>query len=188
VRANDTSAFIATLTQQQPITVIFTLPEGQLSAVREAQRNGDVPVFAFDQDGKKAIATGKLAVIDNLVNQGSGTIRLKAIFDNRDDALWPGQYTPVKVQTGVMRNAVTIPDTALQRGPSGVYVWVTTPDGRARMAPVETGPSNGGLTAVEKGLSDGDPVITSNFYRLQPNVKIKAEAQPVAASETTGRS
>src|SRR5271166_4322905 len=93
VRAND--SYIATLTQQQPITDVFTLPEIYLSAIREAQKNGEVPVLAYDQDGKNAIATGKLAVIDNLVDQGSGTIRLKAIYENKDDTLWPGQYTPV---------------------------------------------------------------------------------------------
>jgi multidrug efflux system membrane fusion protein len=185
VRAND--SFIATLTQLQPITIIFTLPEVHLSAVREAQRAGDVPVIAFDQDGKKVVATGKLSVIDNLVDQGSGTIRLKAIYENKDDALWPGQYTPVKVQVSVKRNAVTVPDTALQRGPVGLYVWVATAEGRAKIAPVEIGPSNAGFTVVEKGLSDGDTVITTNFYRLQPNVKVKPEAQPVAANESTGR-
>jgi multidrug efflux system membrane fusion protein len=188
VRANDTTAFIATLTQQYPITIVFTLPEVYLSAVRDAQRAGDVPVIAYDQDGKKPIAKGKLLVIDNLVDQGSGTIRLKAIFENADEALWPGQYTPVRVQTGIKRDAITVPATAVQRGPSGLYVWLAAPDQRAIMAPIETGPSYDTITAVEKGLAAGDQVIMTNYYRLQPNVRIRTDAQPVAANEAGGRS
>ena len=187
VRANDPSAFIATLMQQHPITVVFTLPEIHLSAVREAERAGSVSVFAFDQDGRKAIASGKLAVINNQVDQGSGTIRLKAIFENEDDALWPGQYTPVRVQAGIKRNAITAPLAALQRGPAGVYVWRATPEGRAVMAPIEPGPSTETIAVAEKGLAEGDRIITSNFYRLQPNARIKLDAQPVAANKSNGR-
>ena len=188
VRANDPTAFIATLTQQQPITIVFTLPEAQLSAVREAQRAGEVPVIAYDQEGKKAIARGKLAVIDNLVDQGSGTIRLKAIFENTDEALWPGQYTPVQVQTGVKRNAVTVPTVALQRGPSGLYVWVASPEQRALMRPVETGPAFETVTAIEKGVAAGEQIIMSNYYRLRPDAPIRTDAQPVAANDASGRS
>jgi len=188
VRANDTTAFIATLTQQYPITIVFTLPEAYLSAVRDAQRAGEVPVIAYDQDGKKPIAKGKLMVIDNLVDQGSGTIRLKAIFENGDEALWPGQYTPVRVQTGIKRDAITVPATAVQRGPSGLYVWLATPDQRAIMAPIEAGPSYGTVTAVEKGLAEGDQVIMTNYYRLQPSVRIRTDAHPVAVNEAGGRS
>jgi multidrug efflux system membrane fusion protein len=187
VRANDTSTFIATLTQQHPIALIFTLPEANLSAVREAQRAGDVPVIAYDQEGKNAIARGKLLVVDNLVDQASGTIRLKAIFENQDDALWPGQYTPVHVQVGIKRNAVTVPTAALQRGPNGLFVWVARPDQRAAMAEVEAGPSLEALTVAEKGVAEGDQIITSNQYRLQPNARIKTDSQPVAANDANGR-
>ena len=105
-------------------------------------------VIALDQDGKKPIARGKLEVIDNQVDKATGTIRLKAVFDNKDEALWPGQYTPVQVEVGVKKNAVTVPTTALQRGPNGLFVWVATPDMRAAMAPVETGPAYEGVTVA----------------------------------------
>lgn len=187
VRANDATAFIATLTQQHPITIVFTLPEAQLGEVRVAQRAGDVPVIAYDQDGKQPIAKGKLLVIDNLVDQSSGTIRLKAIFGNEDEALWPGQYTPVRVQTGIKRNAITVPAAAVQRGPSGLYVWLATPDQRAMMAPIEAGPSYESVTVAEKGLVEGDQIIMSNYYRLQPNMRIKTDAQPVAVNDAGGR-
>jgi len=188
VKANDTSAFIATLTQQHPIGLVFTLPEAHLSAVREAQKAGDVPVIAMDQDGKKPIARGKLQVIDNQVDVATGMIRLKAIFDNQDEALWPGLYTPVQVQVGVSKNAVTVPTAALQRGPNGLFVWVATPEMRAVMAPLETGPAYETVTVAQKGLKEGDLVIVSNQYRLQPNVRIELNAPPVAANEASGRS
>ena len=187
VKANDTSAFIATLTQQHPIGLVFTLPESHLSAIREAQREGGVLVIAMDQDGKKPIAKGKLQVIDNQVDQATGTIRLKAIFDNQDDALWPGQYTPVRAQVGVRKNAITVPTAALQRGPNGLFVWIATPEMRAAMAPIETGPAYEGVTVAQKGLKEGDLVIVSNQYRLQPNARIELNTRPVAASEASGR-
>jgi membrane fusion protein, multidrug efflux system len=188
VRANDTTAFIATLTQQHPISVVFTLPETQLADVRAAQRAGDVLVIAYDQDAKKPIAKGKLAFIDNQVDQSTGTIRLKALFENEEEALWPGQYTPVRVQTSVKRNAITMPAVAVQRGPSGLYAWIATPDQRAVMVPIEAGPSYGNITVAEKGLAEGDQIITSNYYRLQPNMTIKTDPQPIAANEGNGRS
>jgi membrane fusion protein, multidrug efflux system len=188
VKANDTSTFIATLTQQHPIGLVFTLPEAQLSAIRAAQRAGDVPVIAMDQEGKKPVAKGKLQVIDNQVDQTTGMIRLKAVFDNQDDALWPGQYTPVQVQVGFKKNAVTVPTAALQRGPNGLFVWIATPEMRAGMAPVETGPAYEGVTVAQKGLKEGDLVIVSNQYRLQPNARIELNAPPVAANDASGRS
>jgi membrane fusion protein, multidrug efflux system len=188
VRANDTTVFIATLTQQNPIAVVFTLPEGELGAVRDAQRAGDVAVIAYNQDGTKPVAKGKLAVIDNLVDQGSGTIRLKAIFENGDEVLWPGQYTPVRVQTALKRDVIAIPSTAIQRGPNGLFVWLASPDQRAVMQPIETGPVYENVTAVEKGLAEGDQIITSNYYRLQPDKPVKTDAKPVAVNEAGGRS
>ena len=188
VKANDTTAFIATLTQQHPIGLVFTLPEAQLAAIREAQRAGEVPVIAMDQEGKKPVAKGKLQVIDNQVDQTTGMIRLKAVFDNQDDALWPGQYTPVQVQVGFKKNAVTVPTAALQRGPNGLFVWIATPEMRAAMAPVETGPAYEGVTVAQKGLKEGDLVIVSNQYRLQPNARIELNTTPVAANDASGRS
>ncbi len=188
VKANDTSAFIATLTQQHPIALVFTLPEAHLSAIRDAQRAGDVPVIAMDQDGKKPIARGKLQVIDNQVDIATGTIRLKAVFDNQDEALWPGLYTPVQVQVGVRKNAVTVPTAALQRGPNGLFVWVAMPEMRAAMAPLEAGPAYETVTVAQRGLKEGDLVIVSNQYRLQPGARIELNTPPVAANEAAGRS
>ncbi len=176
------------MTQIRPIAIVFTLPEVSLAEVRAAMRSGDVPVIAYDQDGVKAIATGKLQVVDNQVDQATGTIRLKAIYENTDDALWPGQYTPVRVQVSLIRNAVTLPTTAIQRGPNGIFVWSLSSDDRAAMKPVETGPTLDDVTVALKGVSEGDRIIASNFNRMQPNVKVRTEARPVAVNAANGRS
>jgi len=186
VRAND-QTFIAELTQVDPISLVFTLPEARLPLVREAQKAGPVSVIALDHDAKEPVARGKLSVIDNKVDQTTGTIRLKATFDNRNDALWPGQYAPVLVEAGVRRNAVTVPTAAVQRGPNGLYVWIATPERRAQMVAVETGPSHDDETVIAKGATEGDLVIVSNHYRLRPGIEIEPKAKPVAATDATGR-
>ena len=142
----------------------------------------------MDQDGKKPIAKGKLQVVDNQVDVATGTIRLKAVFDNQDDALWPGQYTPVQVQVGFKKNAIVAPTASLQRGPNGLFVWIATSEMRASMAPIEAGPAYDGLTVAQNGLKEGDLIIVSNQYRLQPNVRVELNAPPVAANEASGRS
>jgi multidrug efflux system membrane fusion protein len=188
VRANDT-AFIATLTQHQPISVVFTLPESQLGAIRDGLKAGDLPAIAFDQDARKPIATGKVDVIDNQVDQATGTIRLRAVFANTDEALWPGQYTPVQVQVNVRRSVIAVPTDALQRGPNGLYVWVAKADRRAAMAPVDAGIAFQNLTVIERGINPGDQVIVSNQYRLRPNTVVTIDTTPVAsATERGGRS
>ncbi len=187
VRANDT-AFIATLTQKNPIAVVFTLPEAQLGNVRDALRKGDVMAMAFDQDNRKILATGRVEVVDNQVDQATGTIRVKAVFANADDALWPGQFTPVRVQVNVLRTVVTVPSAAIQRGPNGVYVWIVKPDQRAAMAPVEPSTTFEDMTVIDKGMLETDQVIVSNQYRLQPNTRVKVDAKPVATAGQDGRS
>nr|WP_251133981.1 efflux RND transporter periplasmic adaptor subunit [Rhodomicrobium sp. Az07] len=186
VRASDQS-FIAELTQVDPISLVFTLPEARLPLIREAQKAGPVSVVALDHDAKKPVATGKLTVIDNKVDQTTGTIRLKAKFDNKNDALWPGQYAPVLVEADIRRNAVTVPSAAVQRGPNGLYVWVATPQGRAEMAAVEIGPSHEDETVIAKGVTEGDVVIVSNQYRLRPGIQIEQKTKPVAANDAAGR-
>lgn len=186
VHASDTAP-IATLTQHEPIYVLFTLPEAQFEQVRDALHKGDVPTIAMDQNGKKKIASGSLRVVDNQIDQTSGTIRLKAEFPNKDGALWPGQFAPIQIQVGVEKDSVVFPTAALQRGPDGLYVWLAKPDGHAAMQPVQTGASFEGVTVAEKGISEGDRIITSNQYKLHPNVNIRVDVQPVAANDSSGR-
>ncbi|ADP69381.1 efflux transporter, RND family, MFP subunit [Rhodomicrobium vannielii ATCC 17100] len=186
VRASD-QTFIAELRQVDPISVVFTLPEAKLPLIREAQKAGPVSVIALDNDAKRPVAKGKLTVIDNKVDQTTGTIRLKATFDNRNEVLWPGQYASVLVEAGIIKNAVTVPTAAVQRGPNGLYVWVATPQGRAQMAAVEIGPSHEDETVIAKGVTEGDVVIVSNHYRLRPDIQIEPKAKPMAANDAAGR-
>ena len=188
VKANDTSAFIATLTQQHPIGLVFTLPEAQLAAIREAQRAGEVPVIAMDQEGKKPIAKGKLQVIDNQVDQTTGMIRLKAVFDNQDDALWPG---PIHARAGASRRQEGMPSRCRLRRCKGGRTASSCGSPRLkcerRWRRWKPGRLMKVLRSLEKGLKEGDLVIVSNQYRLQPNARIELNTPPVAANEASGR-
>ncbi len=185
VRASE-SAPIATLTQHQPIFVLFSLPENQLAPVRTAMAAGVVPVTAHDQDTSQTIASGELRVIDSQIDASTGTVRLKAEFANEDSALWPGQFVPVTVRIAVRRDVVALPNAAIQRGPKGLYVWVVGEDKKARMADVETGPVQDDLTIIEKGVKPGERIVVSGQYRLKPGGDVQAEDPKVSAREGSG--
>jgi membrane fusion protein, multidrug efflux system len=182
VRPNDATP-IATLTQHQPISVLFSLPESQLAQLRKATGSGRGEIYAYDQDGVGRIASGKLQVVDNQIDPQTGTIRVKAEFANEDNALWPGQFVPVKIGIAVRENVVALPGAAIQRGPEGLYVWVVGPDKKAKMAPVRTGPTQDDKVIVESGISPGDRIITAGQYRLQPNSAVQFEEPKVSATE-----
>jgi multidrug efflux system membrane fusion protein len=182
VRPSDTLP-IAVLTQHQPINVLFSVPEAQLGQLRKAQAAGRGEIYAYDQDGNSRIASGKLQVVDNQIDAQTGTIRVKAEFPNEDNALWPGQFVPVRIGITVREDVVALPSAAIQRGPEGLYVWVVGPDKKAKMAPVKTGPSQDDKTVVEIGLSPGDRIITAGQYRLQPNSVVQYEEPKISATE-----
>jgi multidrug efflux system membrane fusion protein len=182
VRPSDTTP-IATLTQHQPISVLFSLPEAQLAQLRKAQAAGQGEVLAYDPEGGSRIATGKLQVVDNQIDPQTGTIRVKAEFENEDNALWPGQFVPVKIRISTRQGIVALPSAVIQRGPEGLYVWLVGPDRKAKMAPVKTGPVQDDKTIVESGISPGDRVITAGQYRLQPNSVVQFEEPKVSATE-----
>lgn len=181
VRPTDSTP-IATLTQHQPIYVMFSLPETQLAQVRQAMQGGAVRVSAHNQETDEEIATGTLQVVDNQIDPATGTVRLKAEFANEDDALWPGQFVPVKLRIAVRQNIVALPSSAIQRGPEGLYVWVVDPDRRAKIAPVKAGPSQDDKTVVEAGINEGDRIIVGGQYRLQPNAQLQFEEPRVSSS------
>jgi multidrug efflux system membrane fusion protein len=179
VRPTDATP-IATLTQHQPISVLFSLPEFQL---RKAQGSGQGEILAYDPEGSSRIATGTLQVVDNQIDPQTGTIRVKAEFENEDNALWPGQFVPVKVRITVRQGIVALPSAAIQRGPEGLYVWVTGPDKKAKMAPIKAGPVQDDKTIIESGISPGDRIITAGQYRLQPNSAVQFEEPKLSATE-----
>jgi multidrug efflux system membrane fusion protein len=169
---------IVVVTQTQPISVVFTLPEESLDRIAPALKGGAVQVAAMTRDGKSEIDRGQIAVLDNQIDQSTGTVRLKATFPNQDNRLWPGEYINARVLLKTSRNALTIPSAAIQRGPNGLFAFLVKPDRSVEMRPIKIGAEAGGLTIVEGGLEAGDIVTTSNEYRLHDGVKIKATEGP----------
>jgi multidrug efflux system membrane fusion protein len=164
---------IVVVTQTQPISVVFTLPEESLDQVAPALRAGAVQVAALSRDGKGEIDRGQVAVLDNQIDQATGTVHLKATFPNADNKLWPGEYVNARVLLTTSKNALTIPSTAVQRGPNGLYVFLVKPDRTVEMRPVKIGADVNGETIVLGGLEAGDMVTTSNEYRLHEGVRVK---------------
>jgi multidrug efflux system membrane fusion protein len=171
IHANDSTPLVV-LTQTQPSTVIFTLPEIQLEPMREAMERGPVEVTALDQNNIKTLGTGKLLLIDVVIDQATATMRLKALFPNTDERLWPGEFVNARVLLATEGNVVTIPSTALQRGPAGLFTWVIGEDGKAQMRSIETGAPTDEVVIVTAGLNAGERVVTEGYYRLQPGVLV----------------
>jgi len=182
VHANDQNG-ILTITQLQPISVIFTAPEQDLPAITEALKLGPLRVTAFSSDGHKQLAAGTLKLIDNQVDTASGTIRLKATFDNKDGALWPGLSVSTRLLVKTIQDVVVVPDSAVQRGPNGLFAYVVTPDGKAQLRELKVGPIEDGQALVQEGLAAGDKIITSGHYRVQAGgpVEVLADQDRQAA-------
>ena len=166
VHANDARP-IATLVLAQPAAVMFTLPMQHLYDVRDALARGPVEVTALDQHNARTLSTGALLLIDNIIDQATATIRLKATFPNTDDNLWPGQFVNARVRVETRANALVMPTTAVQRGAQGLFAWVVSETNTALARPVKLGPASGDQTIVTQGLDPGDRVVTDGQYKLQ---------------------
>ena len=163
---------IVVLTQLQPVTAIFTLPQQQLTQVAKAMAAGAVAVEAMDSDNKVALDKGTLQVVDNQVDQTTGTIKLKAEFPNSKLQLWPGQFVNVRVLVDTLKQVVVVPTPAIQRGPTGVYVFTATADKRVVQRAVTIGLQNDAQSVVLTGVSPGDQVVTTGFSRLKDGSRI----------------
>lgn len=181
-----TQTGIVTIAQIEPISVVFTEPENQLGEINQALAAGPVEIDAYTTDRQKKLSEGKLEVVNNQVDPATGTIRLKAIYDNKDHALWPGLSVSTKTLVRTEKNVTTVPEDAIQHGPDGLYVYVVGPDGKARMQPVTSTQSGEGRVVVAKGLSEGERVITEGQYRVQPGVAVaeKGPGQRQASDES----
>jgi multidrug efflux system membrane fusion protein len=184
--ANSTG--IVVVTQVQPISVIFTLPADSLLQVRQAMAAAPLTVTAISRDGKNPLGAGTVELIDNQIDQATGTMRLKAKFPNKDSNLWPGDFVNARVLVQTRHGAMTVPSTAVQRGPEGVFAYVVTPESTVEMRPLQVGEESGGLTVIEKGLREGERVTTSNQYRLQPGSHVQVIEAPAASSADRGKS
>jgi multidrug efflux system membrane fusion protein len=168
VRASDQGS-IATLVRTQPLAVIFTLPARSLDDVRDAQARGAVEVTAFDQDNRKMLGNGQLLLIDNLIDPATATIRLKAMFPNADETLWPGEFVNARLLVETRTAALTVPSTAIQRGPDGLFTWVIGDNNVAQVRKIAVGPATGDVTIITSGITDGERVVTDGQYKLQKN-------------------
>jgi membrane fusion protein, multidrug efflux system len=183
VHATDTTGIVV-VTQLQPISVLFTLPEDSLPGVSKALAAGSVPVIALLRDDKTELDTGTLSLIDNEIDSSTGTMRLKATFPNARNTLWPGQFVNVRVLVQQQRGVINLASAAVQRGPDGLFVYVVNPDMTVAARTITTtGEENNGAVVVTAGLQPGEQVVTSNQYRLEPgaHVRVQGAAAPAAA-------
>jgi membrane fusion protein, multidrug efflux system len=177
---------IVVVTQVQPISVIFTLPEEDLAAINAALSAGPVNVTTVSRDGSTELDQGTLTLVDNVIDQTTGTAKLKATFGNAHNTLWPGQYVNARVSVRTERNALTLPTAAVQLGPNGPFTYVVKPDSTVEVRQLKLGDESGGLTVVRSGLALNERVVTSNQYRLQAGVHVRTAAAEATVGGTRG--
>jgi multidrug efflux system membrane fusion protein len=166
VHASDQNG-IVTIVQLQPISVVFTAPEEEVPRVNKALEEVDVPVQALSSDGLRTLAEGRLALVNNEVEQATGTIGMKATFANKNNVLWPGLSVSTRVLVETLRQVVVVPDEAVRRGPDGLYAFVVGNDNKASIQVVTVSQSGEGQSVVEHGLTPGQNVVVAGHYRLQ---------------------
>src|ERR1700732_863647 len=163
---------IVTIAQIEPIAVVFTAPEEQLPDINQGQSKQPLKVIAITTDGKRPLAEGTLSVINNQVDTTSGTIRLKAVFDNKNHALWPGQSVSTRLLVKTLKDATVVPDDAIQHGTDGLYAYAVNQDNKAELRKVKISQSIDGRWVVDTGLRPGEQVITAGQYRVQPGTLV----------------
>jgi multidrug efflux system membrane fusion protein len=172
VHASDSNGLVV-LTQMRPISIVFTLPEQNLTVIQQHLTQGETLItFAVDRDNRAAFAEGKLAVIDNQIDTSTGTIRLKATFPNDDSRLWPGQFVNVRLLLETRKGATVVPASVVQRGPDGTYAFVLSND-VALVRPVQVALTEGEEALIDSGLNPGETVVVDGQYKLQPGAKVK---------------
>ncbi len=170
IHASDTTG-IVTVSQIQPIAVIFNVPQQELPRINKATLLNKLDVQALDGSGKDVVDHGVLAVVDNTIDQTTGTVKLKAVFDNKELQLWPGIFANVRLRVETLKNAVIIPVGALQRGPKGPFVFTVVKDA-AKMVPITVGQQDDNEAVVAAGLGAGETLITSGFAKLTDGAKV----------------
>jgi len=184
VHAADTNPMLI-LTQLQPIAVLFTLPEDQLPTVAQHMKSSTLMVEAYSRDDQTRLATGKLMTIDNQIDQTTGTAKLKAVFDNNDNQLWPNQFVNAKLLLETRKNSTVVPTAALLRGPQGTFVYLVKPDKTVEARTVTVSLTQGNITVIANGVNPGDEVVTDGQDKLQTGSKIDPRSGG-PASDTSG--
>ncbi|MBF0496942.1 MAG: MdtA/MuxA family multidrug efflux RND transporter periplasmic adaptor subunit [Deltaproteobacteria bacterium] len=183
VHANDSNG-LAVITQLQPITVIFSIPEDSLPPVQEKLKAGvRLPVEALNREQSKVLATGYLLTIDNQIDSTTGTVRLKAEFPNKDNELFPNQFVNARLLLDAKRGTTVVPAAALQRNPQGAFVYIVKEDQTVAARPVTVGPSEGDVISIDKGLSPGELVVLEGAERLRTGSQVEVKVQGAKTSD-----
>jgi membrane fusion protein, multidrug efflux system len=184
VQTSDTNGLVI-LTQLKPISVIFTVPEDQLPAIMKRVAAGaTLPVTAFDRTGNNRLAEGKLETVDNQIDTTTGTVKLRAIFPNDDEVLFPNQFVNVDLEVDVLRDATVVPTAAIQRGAPGTFVYVVNADSTVKIQKVKLGPIEGDHVAIKSGLNPGDTVVVDGADKLKDGAKVAVHT--AAATDGAG--
>lgn len=190
VRAGD-PAGLALIASVHPITVTFTIPQDEIVRVQRAlAAAGSLPVEAWNRDFQVRLASGALTAIDNQVDPATGTVKLKALFPNEDDTLFPNQFVNARLLVETLRGATLVPAAALQRGPESSFVWVVQADSTVGLRIVQPGPSQGDVVVVASGLEPGELVVTDGIDKLSPSAKVTVRGrrgEEAAAAEPSRR-
>jgi multidrug efflux system membrane fusion protein len=181
VHASDNTPLV-TITEVKPIFVSFTLPQETLDDLRENNKESPLVVYAYSGDDKKQLAEGKLTLIDNAIDQATGTIHLKARFDNDDERLWPGEFVSLRVILSTRRNVATVPAQTVQNGPNGHYAYTIKPDNTVERRAVEIASIQDGIAVVSKGLTPGERIVVDGQYRLTDGARVN----PAPSSNSLG--
>jgi multidrug efflux system membrane fusion protein len=183
VHANDNTALVM-ITELKPIFVSFTLPQETLDEIHENNKQAPLVVRAYSGDGKKQLAEGKLTLIDNMIDQTTGTIHLKARFDNEDERLWPGEFVSLRVVLATRRGVTTVPQQTVQQGPNGHYAYVIKPDNTVERRAVEVASIQDGIAVVTKGLAADERIVVDGQFRLTDGARVNPT--PAAAPAAAG--
>jgi multidrug efflux system membrane fusion protein len=182
VHATDTGGLLV-ITQLQPITVIFPVPEDNLPSVLRKLHSGErMPVDAYDRAQSKKLTSGYLLTVDNQIDPTTGTVRLKALFENKDNALFPSQFVNAKLLVDVLRGLIIVPSSGIQRGSQGIFVYVVRADRTAEIRPVTVAEVQGGEAAITKGLQAGELVVVDGAERLREGAKMELKGQTSGAN------
>jgi len=172
IHATDANG-LAVITQLQPIAVLFSIPEDQLQSVLKKLRDGiTLKADAYDRDEKRKLASGTLLTVDNQIDQTTGTSKLKAVFPNNDYALFPNQFVNVRLALDTQRNAIIVPSVAIQRGPTGTFVYLVQNDNTVTIRAVKTGLSLENNIAIDDGITPGDRVVVDGAEKLAEGMKV----------------
>lgn len=175
VQASSTTPMVV-ITQLHPIAIVFTLPEDQLQVVRQRMKEGTLVVDVYGRDDQTKLSTGKLLTIDNQIDQTTGTAKLKAVFENPDNSLWPNQFVNVHLLLERRKDALTIPASAIQRGPQGTFAYVVDAKNTVQVMPVQVALTQGNTVVIESGLEVGDRVVTDGQEKLRPGSQVSVQA------------